>query len=136
LEVVIAEDDEAIAQNVVDGLQTALFRTHWIRDGVDAINWILFHKPDAIVLDLMLPRLGGAEICALVRKTSHVSTTPIVVISGHSQTERKLQLFDLGADDYVTKPFSMDELIARLEAIFNRSRFFGPPRLRSLRVCH
>lgn len=124
--ILIAEDDRDIARNVADALREVGFDTHWIKDGVDAINWIFSSKPRAIILDLTLPRLGGVQICSLVRKTEGVSATPIVVISGQNDTEAKLRLFDVGADDYVTKPFRVEELIARLDAVLTRSTRFRP----------
>ncbi len=120
--VLIAEDDEMIGRIVSDALNGAGFKSRLVDDGVDAINEILEMKPDMIVLDLILPRLRGSEICAMVRKSAQAHHTPILVISGCSTLESKLQTFDLGADDYVTKPFDISELIARVDALWNRAQ--------------
>jgi DNA-binding response OmpR family regulator len=125
-QIVIAEDDEAIARNVADALRGLGYRTHWSKDGLDAINRIFKSKPSAIILDVSLPKLSGTKICRMVRDTRELSATPIIVISGHSATTDKMQLFALGADDYLTKPFSVDELIARLHAVIGRSLFLRP----------
>lgn len=120
--VLIVEDDEAISQLVKEALDAAGFQTDCVRDGVEAINQVLESKPDIVVLDLTIPRLSGFEICAMVRKSRTVGLTPIVVISGRDSQNDKLQAFEIGADDYVTKPFSIRELVARVQAVLERSR--------------
>src|ERR1051325_165840 len=97
--ILIAEDEPIIARNVAGALRESGFHTRCIKDGVTAINWIYFARPTAIVLDLMLPRLSGAEICMMVRKTEGVSTTPIVIISGENAMNQNPQRFELGTDD-------------------------------------
>jgi len=124
--ILIAEDDAAVAKIVAQAVREIGFRTHWAKDGVKAINWIFLEKPTAVILDLTLPRLDGAEICSLVRKTQEVRNTPIIVLSGHADTDDKLRMFELGADDYVTKPFSVAELVARLDAVLKRSLYLRP----------
>jgi DNA-binding response OmpR family regulator len=119
--ILIAEDDEQLARLIISAFKEAGFRTLHAGDGVVAINRILAMKPDLIVLDLMLPRLHGYEICKMVRENEATQSTPIVAISGHQDIGHRLHLFKLGADDYVTKPFSMDELIARVQAVMERS---------------
>jgi len=120
--VLIAEDDDQLAQVVSDALKEEGFRTQRASDGISALNAILESRPDVILLDLMLPRLQGYDICGMVRKTNAVHQTPIVVISGRSSLQDRLRAFELGADDYVIKPFELDELLARVEAIVLRSR--------------
>ena len=123
----IAENDEYIGPLVVGGLKDAGYRTHWVKDGVSALNYILESKPDGVVLDLVLPKLHGFEICAMMRKSQATMDTPIIVISGLSGELDKLQAFDLGADDYVTKPFSIEELVARVDAVLHRPVQRGLP---------
>jgi DNA-binding response OmpR family regulator len=120
--VLIAEDDDQLAQIVAEALEEEGFRTQRASDGIAALNAILETRPDVILLDLMLPRLQGYDICGMVRKTSAVHQIPIVVISGRSTLQDRLRAFELGADDYVIKPFELDELLARVEAIVLRSR--------------
>jgi DNA-binding response OmpR family regulator len=74
-------------------------------------------KPGLVILDVTLPRLRGDEICAMVRSSASLGHTPIIIISGQGTVESKLRLFEVGADDYVTKPFSMSELLARVESV-------------------
>jgi DNA-binding response OmpR family regulator len=125
--VLIAEDDEAMGHLVAEALQEAGFHPHWVSDGIEALNFILQSKPDIVVLDLNLPRLPGYEICSMLRKAVPVRHTPVIVMSGLSHWDNKLQAFELGADDYVTKPFHMDELVARVEAVLRRTRFSHQP---------
>jgi DNA-binding response OmpR family regulator len=120
--VLIAEDNKITGLNVARALSRAGFCTSLIDDGIEALNRILETKPDLIVLDINLPRLEGYEICSMVRKTPAVRNTPILIISGLASTKDKLNAFELGADDYVTKPFNQHELIARVEAVLNRSK--------------
>jgi DNA-binding response OmpR family regulator len=133
--VLIAEDDEIIAQLVTEALEEAGFHAQSVADGIEALNQILETKPDVIVLDLNLPRLQGYEICGMVRKSAAVQHTPIVVLSGLAGWDNKLPAFELGADDYVTKPFNVQELVTRVDSVLHRSRlrlyptpFLAPPR--------
>jgi len=118
----IAEDDAAIGKLVGEALTEAGFQTHYSSDGIQAINDILELKPDVIVLDLVLPKLQGQEICAMIRKSPTVSQTAIIILSGQAQQEVRLDLFRLGADDFVSKPFQTDELVARVQAVYHRAR--------------
>jgi len=120
--VLIAEDDEALAKLVSTTLEEQGFRTQRVTDGIAAINAVLETRPDAVLLDLMLPRLDGYNICRMIRKADAVHQTPIVVISGRVTLEDRLRAFEMGADDYLTKPFELDELLARVEAVLMRSR--------------
>jgi DNA-binding response OmpR family regulator len=120
--VLLAEDDDAITQIVVAALEGEGFRIQCVSDGIAAINTILETRPDVILLDLMLPQLDGYNICRMVRKADSVHHTPILVISGRASVEDRLRAFEVGADDYVTKPFDLEELLARVEAVLLRSR--------------
>jgi DNA-binding response OmpR family regulator len=120
--VLIAEDDDAVAEIVTTALEKEGFRTQRAADGIAAINAILETRPDLVLLDLALPRLDGYNICRMIRKADAVHQTPIVVISGRATLEDRLRAFEFGADDYLTKPFELDELLARVEAVLMRSR--------------
>jgi DNA-binding response OmpR family regulator len=117
----VAEDDEVAGELVCEALKEAGFKTHWVKDGIEAINFILESRPDGIVLDLVLPRLNGFELCGMVRKSRAVQWTPIIMMSGRIEHSDKMQAFELGADDYVSKPFRIEELIARVEAVLHRN---------------
>ena len=117
----IAEDDEAIGEMVCEALKEAGFKTHRVKDGIEALNYVLESRPDGIILDLILPRLNGFEVCSMVRKSRAVQWTPIIIMSGRTEHDDKMQAFELGADDYVSKPFRVEELIARVEAVLFRN---------------
>jgi DNA-binding response OmpR family regulator len=117
----VVEDDDQAGELVCEALQDAGFKTHWAKDGIDAMNYILESRPDAIVLDILLPRLNGFEICGMVRKSRSVQWTPIIMMSGRVEHRDKMQAFELGADDYVSKPFRLEELVARVEAVLHRN---------------
>ena len=117
----VAEDDAAAGELVCEALKQAGFRTHLVKDGIEALNYILESRPDGIVLDLVLPRLNGFEVCGMVRKSRAVQWIPIIMMSGRTEHNDKMQAFELGADDYVSKPFHIDELVARVEAVLLRN---------------
>jgi DNA-binding response OmpR family regulator len=117
----VAEDDEQTGQLVCDALHDAGFKTHWLKDGIDTMNYILESRPEAVVLDIQLPRLNGFEICGMVRRSRCVQGTPIIMMSGRVEHRDKMQAFELGADDYVSKPFRLEELVARVEAVLHRN---------------
>jgi DNA-binding response OmpR family regulator len=117
----VAEDDETTAELVCESLQAVGYKTHWAKDGIDALNYILESRPDGVILDLILPKLNGYEICGMVRKSRAVQWTPIIIMSGCVEHRDKMQAFGLGADDYVTKPFRLDELLARVDAVLHRN---------------
>jgi two-component system alkaline phosphatase synthesis response regulator PhoP len=120
--VLVVEDDDTLGRLISESLKDAGFRATWVTDGVEAINFIFERKPAAIVMDLMVPRLSGYDLCRLVRRCEAVCQTPIVVVSGHGEMDNKLQVFALGADDFVTKPFSAAELVARVKALLDLAR--------------
>ena len=119
--VLVAEDDPTTGELVCESLQSTGYKTHWAKDGIEALNYILETRPDAVVLDLILPKLNGYEVCSMVRKSRAVQWTPIIIMSGCAEHRDKMQAFGLGADDYVTKPFRLDELLARIEAVLHRN---------------
>ena len=119
--ILIVEDDPKTAASVDMYLRHDGFRTDIARSGPEAIDKAREAKPDLIVLDLMLPGLGGLDVCRALRAES---TVPIIMLSARSTEHDKLLGLDLGADDYVTKPFSPRELVARVRVVLRR---FEPP---------
>jgi len=117
----VAEDDEIVGGLVCQALKEAGYKIHWVKDGIEALNYILGSRPDGIILDLVLPRLNGFDLSGMIRKSPTVQWTPIIMMSGRIEHADKMQAFELGADDYVTKPFRTEELIARVEAVLHRT---------------
>jgi DNA-binding response OmpR family regulator len=116
-DILVVEDDATIRDVVVYQLEAAGHRLHTAQDGVEAVDQFRTSNPDLVILDLMLPRLPGLDVLRIVRRES---AAPVIVISARTREADKLAGFDLGADDYVTKPFAIRELIARVEANLRR----------------
>ena len=119
----VVEDDDSIRETVGEALRAEGFEVQTCADGASALNLITADSSDPldlIVLDLMLPGLGGLDLCRELRRINN--TTPILVISARdSETDRVLGL-EVGADDYLVKPFGLRELVARCRALLRRSR--------------
>jgi len=116
--VLIVDDDPKVCETLDRYLAHAGFACSSARDGVRALELAQTFAPDLIVLDLMLPRIEGLEVCRLLRAASSV---PIIMLTARSTEHDKLAGLSLGADDYLTKPFSPRELVARVEAVLRRA---------------
>ncbi|MFB6599383.1 response regulator [Streptomyces diastaticus] len=115
--VIVAEDDVQLMRALQINLQVREYTVVQATDGESALWLASTFKPDVIVLDLGLPDMSGVEVIKVIRSWSRV---PILVLSARHMSEDKVRALDAGADDYVTKPFSMDELLARLRAATRR----------------
>ena len=116
--ILIVEDDAKTAASIDMYLRHDGFRTDVARSGPEALCRARDGKPDLVVLDLMLPGLGGLEVCKALRLESAV---PIIMLTARSTEDDKLLGLEIGADDYITKPFSPRELVARVRAVLRRS---------------
>lgn len=117
--ILLVEDDPALAMGLCDALEFEGFKVLHTDRGQEAIEKAHKHRPDCIILDLMLPDLNGYQVCEQVRRKD--PRTPILMLTARSQEADKIRGLDVGADDYVTKPFSVGELVARIRAIFRRA---------------
>jgi len=117
--VLVVEDDPAILDTVAYSLGREGYEVLTASDGVAALRAVRDSEPDLILLDLMLPRMSGLDVCRLVRAES---STPILMLTALNTEAEKVAGLQLGADDYVTKPFSMRELMARVQAMLRRDR--------------
>ncbi len=118
--VLVVEDDPAILTGLVDLLEGEGFAVLQATDGVAALSCHAREKPDAILLDIMIPEKNGYDVCREIRRTD--SSTPIVMLTAKSEEVDTVVGLELGADDYVVKPFSANELVARVRAVLRRSR--------------
>jgi DNA-binding response OmpR family regulator len=116
--VLLVEDDPSIREIATLGLEQAGFRITATGDGADALVRFRQSPFDLVVLDVMLPSLDGLEVCREIRRESQV---PIVMLSARSELHDVVVGLELGADDYVTKPFELPELVARIKAVLRRS---------------
>jgi two-component system KDP operon response regulator KdpE len=115
--ILLVDDDVSIQRAVAPLLRSRGYETEVVGTGAEAVKVAVDHPPDLIVLDLGLPDLEGTEVCRRIR--SH-STVPIVVLSARSGEAEKVAALDIGADDYVTKPFGPEELLARIRVALRR----------------
>lgn len=130
MHILIVEDEEKLAKALKKGLELKGYAVDWLPDPEKAKNRILLYRSeyDLIILDLMLPGLGGAEITESVRKEG--VTTPIIILTARNETEHKVDLLNKGADDYIVKPFSFEELLSRINAVLRRPKQQKPVVLR------
>ncbi|MDD8012379.1 MAG: response regulator transcription factor [Acidobacteriota bacterium] len=117
--ILIIEDDNTLQQGLAETLQFHGFETIRTRDGLSGLKLVEQQRPDLIVLDIMLPGVDGYEVCKQVRR--HDEKTPILMLTARDRENDKLRGFELGADDYLTKPFSLKELVARVQALLKRT---------------
>lgn len=116
--ILLVEDDPSLALGLCDTLEFEGFQVTHARTGQDGIQAVQKQRPDCIILDLMLPDTNGYRVCEMIRRDDPV--VPIIMLTARSQEADKIRGLDVGADDYVTKPFSVGELVARIRAIFRR----------------
>ena len=117
--ILVVEDDPAITNLIRTTLDTQEYQYHTAKNGASAMLDAVSYNADVIILDLGLPDMDGVEIIHKIRGWSNV---PIIVVSARSEDSDKVEALDAGADDYLTKPFSIDELLARLRVALRRSR--------------
>jgi len=118
--VLIVEDEPKLAQLVHEYLNQANYRTHTIENGLDVTPWVESNNPALILLDIMLPGKDGMAICKEIRSFSQV---PIIMVTARVEEIDRLLGLELGADDYICKPFSPREVVARVKAVLRRSQF-------------
>lgn len=119
MRVLIVEDNEGIASNLFDYLEAKGNEVEWVQDGYAALGICEAQEFDVIVLDLLLPRLSGIEVCRILRRERHIDL-PILMLTALDTVSDKVSGFGVGADDYLVKPFALEELWVRLQALVNR----------------
>ncbi len=118
MRILVVEDEIKIADFVMSGLRLAGFEAHHVADGLTALQTILDEQHDLVVLDVMLPKMNGFDVLQQVR--AHNVHTPIIILSAKNELPDRLSAFEWGVDDYLPKPFFVEELIARIRALLNR----------------
>jgi len=119
--ILLIEDEKRLAKIIKNFLEKNNFEVADLYDGEDAIITAETFNPNLILLDWMLPGLSGLEICRQIRSNKSINKVPIIFLTAKGEEEDKLRGLDIGADDYITKPFSQIELIARIKALLRRS---------------
>jgi len=126
--VLIVEDDRDIADLVARYLGRAGFATEQLSSGRDAIKAINENPPELLILDVMLPQMDGGEICRAVRANEKTAAVPIIMLTARGEESDRIAGLELGADDYIAKPFSPNELVARARALLRRTERGAPSR--------
>ena len=124
--ILVVEDDPDIAQLVAHYLEKSGFSVDRLANGRDALVSIAAHAPDVLVLDLMLPQVDGLEICRVVRGNEATAGIPIIMLTARAEESDRIVGLEIGADDYLAKPFSPNELVARVRALVRRAQRAGP----------
>jgi Response regulators consisting of a CheY-like receiver domain and a winged-helix DNA-binding domain len=117
MKVLLVEDDKELGDMIKKALSVEGYEVDWVQDGFLALKNLSEKDYDLLLLDLMLPRFDGIKICKKVRESKDI---PILVITARGQIEDKVEVLQAGADDYITKPFSFKELLARIQAVMRR----------------
>lgn len=116
--VLIVDDERSFTDALEVALEREGFRVHVAHDGVEALDEFDLHHPDIVLLDVMLPRMSGIDVCRELRRHSHV---PIIMVSAKGEEVDAVVGLEVGADDYVTKPYALRELVARMRAALRRA---------------
>ena len=124
MKLLYAEDEPAMSEAVVDILEYHNYSVDAVYDGADALAYARSDDYDGIILDVMMPRLSGLEVLRTLR--SEGCRTPVLLLTAKAEVEDRIQGLDLGADDYLPKPFAMGELLARVRAMLRRREEFTP----------
>lgn len=118
--ILIVEDERDIADLLRYNLQQAGFKTDYVRNGADALQRAIEKTPDLILLDLMLPEVDGMIVCRLLKNDPRTKNIPIVMVTAKDKEKDRVAGLELGADDYITKPFSPREVVLRVSAVLRR----------------
>jgi two-component system alkaline phosphatase synthesis response regulator PhoP len=132
VQILVAEDDRDIADLIAHYCRKAGWATHVASSGDVALAYARQHHVDAVILDLMLPGLSGIEVCRELRRDAATAAVPIIMVTARTEERDRIAGLDLGADDYLAKPFSPNELVARIRAVLRRAARHAPSQRDSL----
>ncbi len=122
--ILVVDDEPAVRLALERALSVERYQVELAADGMEALRRVSAHRPDAVVLDVMMPQVSGLEVCRRMRTMG--DSTPILVLTARDQVADRVAGLDAGADDYLVKPFALQELLARLRALLRRSGPSGP----------
>jgi len=129
--ILVVDDEQPIREFITRNLEVRDYRVVQAAEGLEALTAFERESPDLIILDVMMPNLNGFDVCRRIRQSS---TVPIIMLTALGEESDKVTAFDLGADDYLTKPFGVGELLGRLKAVLRRTRWESrPPSLDAVR---
>ena len=118
--IAVVDDEEDIVELITHNLEKEKFKVEPFYDGESILEYTKKHRPDLIILDLMLPGIDGLEVCKFLKKDSETSSIPIIMLTAKGTETDKVVGLELGADDYIVKPFSPRELVARVKTVLRR----------------
>jgi phosphate regulon transcriptional regulator PhoB len=118
--ILVADDEKDIVELIAYNLEQEGFTVHKAFDGRKAWEMVQADKPDLVILDLMMPAMPGMEVCRMIRRQAETAAIPIIMLTAKSDPVDKIMGLEIGADDYITKPFHIRELIARVRAVLRR----------------
>ena len=124
MKLLYAEDEKSLSEAVVDVLEYNKYKVDAVYDGQDALDYARNDRYDGIILDVMMPRLSGLQVLERLRASG--CRTPVLLLTAKGEVEDRIQGLDAGADDYLSKPFAMGELLARIRAMLRRREEFTP----------
>jgi two-component system response regulator MprA len=124
MQILVVDDEPAVRDSLDRALRLEGYRVDLAADGAEALSSLTDESPDAVVLDLMMPRVDGLEVCRRMRAAG--DRTPVLVLTARDAVSDRVKGLDAGADDYLVKPFALDELLARLRALLRRSGVGAP----------
>ncbi len=133
MKILLVEDDPTLGDAVMRAIRQAGFAVDWTRDGVESDNALADYAYDAVLLDLGLPRREGLEVLRRLRKRG--TTLPVMILTARDSVEDRVRGLDAGADDYLLKPFALDEMLARLRALLRRAHGVVDTEIRVGRLC-
>ena len=126
MHILVAEDDRDIAELISHYLKKAGWTAHVAAAGDQALAYLRNHPVDVVILDLMLPGMSGLDVCQALRADPATAGIPVIMLTARAEESDRIRGFELGADDYVAKPFSPNELVARVRAVTRRSKRSDP----------
>ncbi|NDL56331.1 response regulator transcription factor [Phytoactinopolyspora mesophila] len=132
MDVLVVDDDPAVRESLRRSLTFNGYQVRLAQDGEDALRQISTAPPDAVVLDVMMPRLDGLATCRALRASGN--DVPILMLTARDEVSDRVSGLDAGADDYLPKPFALEELLARLRALLRRATAAGDPEAETLRL--
>jgi len=121
-QVLIVEDESDTVELLRYNLQKEMYQTVIARTGAEAINAIQCHMPDMVLLDIMLPEINGWEVCRMLRESAKDKSVPIIILTALSDEEARIKALTLGADDFLSKPFSIREILLKIRKLINRQQ--------------
>jgi len=121
--VLVVDDEPVLVETIAYNLEQAGYEVMTAADGASALEVARREQPDLVILDIMLPQIDGLEVCRLLRREDSTATTPIMMLTAKGEEIDKVVGLEVGADDYVTKPFGRRELLARVKALMRRAEY-------------